>query len=70
VKVKSVTLTNPRTGEVWVCENFDNRRRVDGVDFVEVHRPDNARLVWMNLTNLIKAKSSKTSKTVENKVKQ
>ena len=37
MKTKSVTLSNPRTGEVWVCENFDNRRCVDGVDFVEVH---------------------------------
>jgi hypothetical protein len=69
MKSKSVTLANPRTGEMWVCENFDNRRRVDGVDFVEVHRPDNSRLVWMNLANLVKTKSSNTSKTVENKVK-
>jgi len=69
MKTKSVTLANPRTGEMWVCENFDNRRRVDGVDFVEVHRPDNSRLVWMNLANLVKTKSSNTSKTVENKVK-
>jgi hypothetical protein len=70
MKAKSVTLANPRTGEVWVCENFDNRRSVDGVDFVEVHRPDNSRLVWMNLTNLVKVKSSKSSKTVENNLKQ
>lgn len=63
MKAKSVILSNPRTGEVWVCEDFDNRRRVDGVDFVEVHRPDNQRLVWMNLANLIKIKSSKTLAT-------
>jgi hypothetical protein len=65
MKAKSVTLSNPRTGEVWVCENFDNRRRVDGVDFVEVHRPDNQRLVWMNLANLVKVKESKSSKMLE-----
>lgn len=52
----SVKLKNPRTGEVWVCENFDQRRKVDGVDFVEVHRPDNTRTVWMNLQNLTKIK--------------
>ena len=59
MKTKVVTLTNPRTGDVWVCENFDNRRRVDGVDFVEVHRPGNARMVWMNLENLVKVKDKK-----------
>lgn len=65
MKTKSVTLSNPRTGEVWVCENFDNRRRVDGVDFVEVHRPDNSRMVWINLENLVKIKEKKLSKTLE-----
>lgn len=59
MKTKSVTLSNPRTGEVWVCENFDNRRCVDGVDFVEVHRPNNNRMVWMNLENLVKVKDKK-----------
>ena len=59
MKAKVVTLTNPRTGDVWVCENFDNRRRVDGVDFVEVHRPGNSRMVWMNLENLVKVKDKK-----------
>jgi hypothetical protein len=69
MKAKSVTLANPRTGEMWVCENFDNRRRVDGVDFIEVHRPDNTRLVWMNLANLVKTKLDKTAKTVDRIVK-
>ena len=59
MKNKMVKLANPRTGEVWICENFDMRRRVDGVEFVEVHKPDHARAVWMNLDNLIKVKDTK-----------
>ena len=62
MKNKTVTLSNPRTGEVWVCENLDNRRQVDGVDFVEVHKPENSRLVWMNLNNLTKVKSASSPK--------
>ena len=59
MKIKTVTLSNPRTGETWICENYDVRRRVDGVEFVEVHRPDNTRMVWMNLQNLVRVKDKK-----------
>lgn len=59
---KPVKLSNPRTGEVWICENFDNRRKVDGIEFVEVHRPENSRAVWINLTTLVKVKEPKLSK--------
>lgn len=62
--MKTVKFTNPRTGEIWICEDLNVRRKVDGVDFVEVHRPDNNRLVWMNLTNLTKIKESSSSKKV------
>lgn len=56
MRPRIVNLKNPRTGEVWICENFDQKRNVDGVEFVEVHKPDNLRMVWMNLNNLVKLK--------------
>lgn len=52
MKTKPITLSNPRTKELWICENFQNRRTVDGVEFVEVHKPNDKRMVWMNLSNL------------------
>ena len=55
-----VTLANRRTGEIWICESWTARRSVDGVEFVEVHRPDNARTVWMNLETLERVKTQKT----------
>lgn len=63
MKNKTVTLSNPRTGEIWICENFESRRKVEGVEFVEVHKPENTRLVWMNLENLIQVKDSRFTKT-------
>lgn len=60
--MKSVHFTNPRSGEIWICENLSVRRKVDGVDFIEVHRPDNQRMVWMNLNNLKKISEKKIAK--------
>lgn len=59
LRERPIQFQNPRTGEVWICENFENKRKVDGVDFIEVHRPDNGRMVWMNLQNLVKVKQPK-----------
>ena len=49
-------LSNPRTGEIWICEDFRNRRTVDGAEFIEVHRDGNNRKVWIKLDALVKAK--------------
>lgn len=56
IKRKPVRLSNPRTGEVWICPDFVNRRTVDGVEFVEVHKPDSSRMVWINLNTVVRSK--------------
>lgn len=58
MKTKQVVLKNPRTGEIWICEDYLNRRKVDDSDFVEVHQPGATRRVWMALSALVKAKDS------------
>jgi hypothetical protein len=58
MKTKEVTLKNPRTGEIWICEDYSNRRKVDGSEFVEVRQPGAGRKVWMSLSALVKAKDS------------
>ncbi len=47
---------NPRTGEVWICDNPENKKVIDGVSFIEVHKPDNFRRVWINRSILVKKK--------------
>jgi hypothetical protein len=56
IKSRPVTLSNPRTGEIWICPDFVNRRVVDGVEFVQVHKPDNPRLVWISLDSVVRNK--------------
>lgn len=67
---KSVKFSNPRTGEIWICENIETRRKIDGADFVEVYRPGFPRKVWMNMSNLVKVQETKKSKKVVDKTKQ
>jgi hypothetical protein len=58
MKTKITKFRNPRTGEVWHCPDLKQRRQVDGIDFVEVHKPDNTRMVWINIQNLVKVQES------------
>ncbi len=58
MKTKITKFRNPRTGEVWVCPDLKQRRQVDGIDFVEVHKPDNTRMVWINVQNLVKVQDT------------
>lgn len=55
-KTKAVTVRNPRTGETWICEDYSQRRTVDGIEFIEVHKPDSQRTVWISAGALVKSK--------------
>ena len=59
VKPRQVTLENPKNSELWLCDDFTKRRHIDGVEFVEVHKPDNARRVWINL-GTVQVKKART----------
>ncbi len=61
METKAVTLKNPRTGEIWICDNFSNRRTIDGNIFVEVHKQHAERPVWIALSALVRVKSTDTS---------
>lgn len=61
MKTKNVLLKNPRTGEIWLCEDFTNRRMVDGTEFVEVRLPTSSRPVWMSLDALVKVPQPKVT---------
>lgn len=55
--MKPVKFSNPRTGEIWICEDVSNRKKVDGVDFIQVHLPDRvSRTVWIALDTVVKVK--------------
>ena len=58
-KPRTVTLENPKNSELWLCDDFTKRRHIDGVEFVEVHKPDNARRVWINL-GTVQVKKART----------
>jgi hypothetical protein len=53
--VKLVNLRN-RT-EVWICEDYSNRRQVDGEEFVQVYKQETpTRQLWVNIKTLEKTK--------------
>lgn len=34
-----VTLENPVTQERWICEDLNDNKMIDGVEFIFVHQP-------------------------------
>ena len=59
VNPRQVTLENPKNNELWLCDDFTKRRTIDGVEFVEVYKPDNMRRVWINLGSVKVKKARK-----------
>ena len=42
-----VTLVNPVNSEEWICENYNDTRFIDGVEYVKVRKPIMQRTVLM-----------------------
>jgi hypothetical protein len=46
-KPYSVTLVNPVNTEEWICEDYNDVRVIDGVEYVKVRKPTMQRTVLM-----------------------
>lgn len=55
-KSKSIIVRVRKTGETWLCENWNQRRVIDDIEFVEVYKPENGRRLLMNVSQLEKVK--------------
>ena len=42
-----VTLFNPVNSEEWICEDYNDTRFIDGVEYVKVRKPIMQRTVLM-----------------------
>ena len=42
-----VTLVNPLNSEEWICENYNDTRFIDAVEYVKVRKPAMQRTVLM-----------------------
>ena len=42
-----VTLVNPVNSEEWICEDYNDTRFIDGVEYVKVRKPIMQRTVLM-----------------------
>ena len=54
----SVILEPTRGGDQLFCPDFNNRKYIDGQEFVLVRPLNSERLNWMNLGSLRKVKST------------
>ena len=39
--MKTQNFVNPITQEKWVCEDVTKTKQIDGVTYLQVHKPDN-----------------------------
>ncbi len=46
-KPYSVTLVNPVNSEEWICEDYNDVRVIDGVEYVKVRKSSMQRTVLM-----------------------
>ena len=58
IKKNPIVLVNNRSGEEWLCDDYNTVRIVDGVEFIEVYKEHNPRKFWMNKATLNKIKKT------------
>lgn len=51
-KVRARLLTNHLSGEVWYCENYDQTKYIDGVEFITVCKQPGERTFLMAKSSL------------------
>ena len=51
-KVRARLLKNELSGEVWFCENYDQVRYIDGVEFITVCKQPGDRTFLMAKSSL------------------
>lgn len=52
MKTKSVTYKNSFNGDHWVCDDPRKTKIIDGVAYIIVRKPNNARTVMMRKDSL------------------
>ena len=53
---KPIFLKNLLSNEIWICEDYNKVKVVDGVEFIEVYKPESPRKFLMNKASLTKIK--------------
>lgn len=44
---KTIVLTNPLNSEQWFCEDYSKVKDIDGVPYVTVFKPENAKRTFL-----------------------
>jgi hypothetical protein len=57
-KIRAVRLKNILSNEIWICDDYTNIREIDGVNFLEVHKENSFRKLWIRKDSLIKVKAN------------
>lgn len=59
--MKTVIMKNRRSNERFVCENIRDIRVIEGVEYLQVRRPDNPRVFLMRKDALERVQSTGVS---------
>ena len=54
VSMKPGNFVNPITKEQWICDDITKIKTIDGVSYIQVHKPDSYRKVLMRKDSLQK----------------
>lgn len=40
---RPVTLMNPLNSELWICDDYNNTKEIDGVSYISVYKPESSQ---------------------------
>lgn len=51
---KPVMLVNPLNSDVWMCNDYNNTKDIDGVVYLTVYRPENSNRTFLMRKDVLK----------------
>ena len=51
---KAVTLLNPLNSEMWLCDDYNFTKEIDGISYVSVYKPESRQRTFLMRKDALK----------------
>ena len=46
-EARPITLMNPLNSELWLCDDYNTTKEIDGISYVSVYKPETSKRTFL-----------------------
>lgn len=46
-ELRPITLMNPLNSELWLCDDYNTTKEIDGISYVSVYKPETSQRTFL-----------------------